>query len=89
MQKELLHKSSRIYTATQIGGNRYDDVKSRKKRSPGKGKKIKSEGFVTGVLYGKEMKENIALKFEEKEALRFMKDAKKGHRLLWTLKARL
>ncbi len=35
------------------------------------------------------MKENIALKFEEKEALRFMKDAKKAHRLLWTLKARL
>ena len=43
-----------------------------------KAKKLRREGFVTGVLYGKEMKENVALKFEEKEALRFMKDAKEG-----------
>ena len=53
-------------------------LKAEKRTLAVKAKKLRREGFVTGVLYGKEMKENIALKFEEKEALRFMKDAKEG-----------
>ena len=53
-------------------------LKAEKRDPQVKAKKLRREGFVTGVLYGKEMKENIALKFEEKEALRFMKDAKEG-----------
>ena len=53
-------------------------LKAEKRDPQVKAKKLRREGFVTGVLYGKEMKENVALKFEEKEALRFMKDAKEG-----------
>ena len=49
-------------------------LKAEKRDPQVKAKKLRREGFVTGVLYGKEMKENVALKFEEKEALRFMKD---------------
>ena len=43
-------------------------LKAEKRDPQVKAKKLRREGFVTGVLYGKEMKENIALKFEEKEA---------------------
>ena len=46
-------------------------LKAEKRDPQVKAKKLRREGFVTGVLYGKEMKENVALKFEEKEALRF------------------
>ena len=44
------------------GGNCYVDIKS----------------FITGVLYGKEMKENVSLKFTEKDAAAFIKNAKEG-----------
>ena len=43
-------------------------LKAEKRDPQVKAKKLRREGFVTGVLYGKEMKENVALKFEEKEA---------------------
>ena len=49
-------------------------LKAEKRDPQVKAKKLRREGFVTGVLYGKEMKENIALKFEEKEALRRRKE---------------
>ena len=41
-------------------------LKAEKRDPQVKAKKLRREGFVTGVLYGKEMKENVALKFEEK-----------------------
>lgn len=49
------------------------------KRNPGvKAKKLRREGYVTGVLTGKEMKEPVALQFSEAEALRFIKENKEG-----------
>ena len=49
------------------------------KRDPEvKAKKLRREGYTTGVLYGREMKENVALKYAEKDALSFIKKAKEG-----------
>ena len=49
------------------------------KRNPDvKAKKLRREGYVTGVLTGKEMKEPVALQFNEADALRFIKDNKEG-----------
>ena len=49
------------------------------KRDPEvKAKKLRREGYSTGVLYGREMKENVSLKYAEKDALNFIKKAKEG-----------
>ena len=49
------------------------------KRDPEvKAKKLRREGYSTGVLYGREMKENVSLKYTEKDALNFIKKAKEG-----------
>lgn len=49
------------------------------KRDPEvKAKKLRREGYTTGVLYGREMKENVTLKYAEKDALNFIKKAKEG-----------
>ena len=49
------------------------------KRDPEvKAKKLRREGYTTGVLYGREMKENVSLKYTEKDALNFIKKAKEG-----------
>ena len=46
------------------------------KRDPEvKAKKLRREGYSTGVLYGREMKENVSLKYTEKDALNFIKKA--------------
>ena len=44
------------------------------KRNPEvKAKKLRRDGFVCGVLYGKEMKESTPIQLTEPEALRFIK----------------
>ena len=49
------------------------------KRDPEvKAKKLRREGYTTGVLYGREMKENVTLKYAEKDDLNFIKKAKEG-----------
>ena len=49
------------------------------KRDPEvKAKKLRREGYTTGVLYGREMKENVTRKYAEKDALNFIKKAKEG-----------
>ena len=49
------------------------------KRDPEvKAKKLRREGYTTGVLYGREMKENVTLKYAEKDAQNFIKKAKEG-----------
>lgn len=52
-------------------------LKAEKRDPQVKAKKLRREGFVTGVLYGKEMKENIALKFEEKRSIAFYEGRKR------------
>ena len=49
------------------------------KRNPEvKAKKLRRDGFVCGVLYGKEMKESTPIQLMEPEALRFIKANKEG-----------
>ena len=44
------------------------------KRNPNvKAKKLRREGYVTGILSGKEMKEPVALQFNGAEAAKFIK----------------
>ena len=53
------------------------------KRDPEvKAKKLRREGYSTGVLYGREMKENVSLKYAEKDALNFIKKAKEGAQIM-------
>ena len=53
-------------------------LKAEKRNPEEKAKKLRRDGFITGVLYGKEMKENVSLKFTEKNAAAFIKNAKEG-----------
>ena len=49
------------------------------KRNPNvKAKKLRREGYVTGILSGKEMKEPVALQFDGAEAAKFIKANKEG-----------
>ena len=53
-------------------------LKAEKRTLDVKAKKLRREGYSTGVLYGREMKENVSLKYTEKDALNFIKKAKEG-----------
>ena len=56
------------------------------KRNPEvKAKKLRRDGFVCGVLYGKEMKESTPIQLTEPEALRFIKANKEGTQVLLDL----
>ena len=56
------------------------------KRNPEvKSKKLRRDGFVCGVLYGKEMKESTPIQLTEPEALRFIKANKEGTQLMLEL----
>lgn len=49
------------------------------KRNPNvKAKKLRREGYVTGILSGKEMKEPVVLQFDAAEAAKFIKANKEG-----------
>ena len=56
------------------------------KRNPEvKAKKLRREGFVCGVLYGKEIKESTPIQLAEPEALRFIKANKEGTQVMLDL----
>lgn len=56
------------------------------KRNPEvKAKKLRRDGFVCGVLYGKEMKESTPIQLMEPEALRFIKANKEGTQVMLDL----
>ena len=56
------------------------------KRNPEvKAKKLRRDGFVCGVLYGKEMKESTPIQLTEPEALRFIKANKEGSQVMLDL----
>ena len=56
------------------------------KRTPEvKAKKLRRDGFVCGVLYGKEMKESTPIQLTEPEALRFIKANKEGTQVMLDL----
>ena len=47
-----------------------------------KAKKLRRDGFATGVLYGREMDENIPLQFSAVDASRFIKSHKEGSQVI-------
>ena len=53
-------------------------LKAEKRNMETKAKKLRREGFATGVLFGKERKETVPLQFEETEILRFIKEHGRG-----------
>lgn len=54
-----------------------------KKRNPKiKAKKLRREGFSTGVLFGSGLEDSVPLQFVEKEALRFIKENKEGTQVI-------
>ena len=56
------------------------------KRNPEvKAKKLRRDGFVCGVRYGKEMKESTPIQLTEPEALRFIKANKEGPQVMLDL----
>lgn len=56
------------------------------KRNPEvKAKKLRRDGFVCGVLYGKEMKDSTPIQLTEPEALRFIKANKEGTQVMLDL----
>ena len=56
------------------------------KRNPEvKAKKLRRDGFVCGVIYGKEMKESTPIQLTEPEALRFIKANKEGTQVMLDL----
>ena len=60
-------------------------LKVEKRNTEVKAKKLRRDGFVCGVLYGKEMKESTPIQLTEPEALRFIKANKEGTQVMLDL----
>ena len=60
-------------------------LKDEKRNPEVKAKKLRRDGFVCGVLYGKEMKESTPIQLMEPEALRFIKANKEGTQVMLDL----
>ena len=57
-------------------------LKTTKRNPEVKAKKLRRDGFATGVLYGREMDENIPLQFSAVDASRFIKSHKEGSQVI-------
>lgn len=57
-------------------------LKTTKRTPEVKAKKLRRDGFATGVLYGREMDENIPLQFSAVDASRFIKSHKEGSQVI-------
>ena len=57
-------------------------LKTTKRNPEVKAKKLRRDGFATGVLYGREMEENIQLQFSAVDASRFIKAHKEGSQVV-------
>lgn len=57
-------------------------LKTTKRNPEVKAKKLRRNGFATGVLYGREMDENIPLQFSAVDASRFIKSHKEGSQVI-------
>ena len=47
-----------------------------------KAKKLRREGYVTGSVFGRELKESLPIRFSKKDADRLMKTSGKGSRIM-------
>lgn len=57
-------------------------LKAEKRDHKLKAKRLRREGFTTGVLFGKDMQDSIPLQFAERDASRFVKDNKEGTQVI-------
>ncbi|MGI6001088.1 MAG: 50S ribosomal protein L25 [Candidatus Merdisoma sp.] len=57
-------------------------LKAEKRDMTTKAKKLRREGYVTGVIYGREMKESIPLKMEKPAVERVLKTGGKGSQVM-------
>ena len=57
-------------------------LKAEKRDANVKAKKLRKEGYTTGVLYGKEMTEAVPLQFTSADALRFIGKNGKGSQVV-------
>lgn len=57
-------------------------LKTTKRNPEVKAKKLRRDGFATGVLYGREMDENIPLQFSAVDTSRFIKSHKEGSQVI-------
>lgn len=57
-------------------------LKTTKRNPEVKAKKLRRDGFATGVLYGREMDENIPLQFSAVDASHFIKSHKEGSQVI-------
>ena len=57
-------------------------LKAEKRNPEIKAKKLRRDGFATGVLFGKEMEDSISLQFSAKDATNFIKGNKAGAQVL-------
>ncbi|HIZ79413.1 MAG TPA: 50S ribosomal protein L25 [Candidatus Lachnoclostridium stercorigallinarum] len=56
-------------------------LKAEKRSMDVKAKKLRREGYVTGNVFGREMKESMPIQMEKKDAERLIKTNKKGSRV--------
>ena len=57
-------------------------LKAERRSQDTKAKKLRREGFVTGNVFGKELKETIPVKIEKKDAERLLKTCNKGSQIM-------
>lgn len=63
-------------------------LKAERRSLDTKAKKLRREGFVTGNVFGKELKETIPVKIEKKDAERLLKTCNKGSQIMLEVEGR-
>ena len=57
-------------------------LKAEKRSKDVKAKRLRREGYVTGNIFGREMKESVMVKMNKKELERALKTSGKGSKIL-------
>ena len=60
-------------------------LKAERRSMDTKAKKLRREGYVTGIVFGREMKESIPVKILKSDAERFLKTSGKGSQVMLEL----
>ena len=57
-------------------------LKAEKRTMDVKAKKLRREGYVTGIVFGREMKESVPVKMQKADVERLVKTNKKGSQIM-------
>ena len=57
-------------------------LKAQRRETTEKAKRLRREGYVTGILFGRQIEGSILLKIEKKEAERIMRECMKGSQIM-------